>query len=105
MSESAPPDSAAVEQEISALEAGVARLIDELLTLRDRAEHAEVQHRQLEDVLKKSKVDAGDPRSLERRLKELHEENSRLREIIREAKARAERIRSRLVVMEDETSA
>jgi predicted RNase H-like nuclease (RuvC/YqgF family) len=104
MSKSAPPDPAAVEQEIAALEAGVGRLIEELQDLRARAERAETEHRQLEDVLIKSRVDTEDPRSLQNRLRDLTEENSRLRETIREARTRAERIRSRLIVMEDESS-
>jgi predicted RNase H-like nuclease (RuvC/YqgF family) len=104
MSESAPPDPKVVEQELFALEAGVDRLIEELESLRARAERSESAYQELEEVLRKSQVDTEDPRSLEKRLKELAEENSRLREVIREARARAERIRSRLIVMEDESS-
>jgi predicted RNase H-like nuclease (RuvC/YqgF family) len=105
MSESARPDSRAVEREITALESGVARLLEELQELRARAEQAEAEHKQLEDTLRRSAVDAEDPRSLERRLRELSEENSRLREILREARTRADRIRSRLIVLEDESTA
>lgn len=104
MPESAPPDSAAIEQEISALEAGVGQLIRELTGLRERAAAAEREHGRLTGLLLKSGVDAGDPASLERRLRELSDENSRLREILREAKVRADRIRGRLIVMEDESA-
>jgi hypothetical protein len=49
-------------------------------------------------------VDVSDPASLERRLQELTEENFRLKEVLREARTRAKRIRGRLIVMEDESA-
>lgn len=104
MSESASPDPQRVEEELAALEGGVSRLIEELASLRSRTEQAESEHRRLEETLRRSSVDEGDPASLERRLRELTEENSRLREVIREARERADRIRGRLIVMEDEST-
>lgn len=105
MPKSGSPDRSSVETEITALEAGVAKLIEELTATRERADRAEADHRQLDDVLRRSNVDAGDPKSLERRLRELTEENAVLRNVIEEARGRAERIRSRLIVMEDESAA
>lgn len=104
MSGSAPPDRPTVEQELEGLEKAVGRLLDELAGLRVRAESAEAGHRRLEETLRRSRVDAEDPASLERRLRELTEENARLRAVLQEARERAERIRGRLVVIEDESA-
>lgn len=104
MSESVPPDGAAVERELEGLERAVGSLLEELATVRERAQSAESRHRRLEETLRKSKVDGADPEALERRLRELGDENSRLRAVIEEARERAGRIRGRLLVIEDETS-
>jgi predicted RNase H-like nuclease (RuvC/YqgF family) len=104
MSGSATPDRPALERELESLEKAVGRLLDELASLRRRAETAEAGHRRLEETLRRSRVDAGDPASLERRLRELSEENARLRAVLSEARERAERIRGRLIVIEDETA-
>lgn len=104
MPESALPDSAAIERELTALEEGVGRLIQELSDLRQRASSAEDQHERLTRLLKRSGVETNDPESLQRRLEELTEENFRLKEILREARTRADRIRGRLIVMEDESA-
>ena len=104
MPESAPPDPAAIERELKALEEGVGGLIDEITELRQRASSAEDQHARLSGLLRKSGVELADPESLQERLEELTEENFRLKEIIREARVRADRIRGRLIVMEDESA-
>ena len=104
MPESAPHDQAAVERELTALEDGVGKLVQELTDLRQRASTAEDQHAKLTGLLRRSGVELADPESLERRLAELTEENHRLKEIIREARTRADRIRGRLIVMEDESA-
>ncbi|MFO7587646.1 MAG: hypothetical protein R6X22_06190 [Gemmatimonadota bacterium] len=104
MSGSAPPDRPTVERELDGLEKAVGRLLDELADLRRRAQSAEESHRRLEEMLRRSRVDVGDPASLERRLRELTEENSKLRAVLHEARQRAERIRGRLVVIEDDTA-
>lgn len=104
MPESAPRESGAVEKELGALEAGVGRLVRELDEYRSRASVAEREHTRLKGLLSKSGVDASDAGSLERRLQELTEENSRLKEVLREARTRAGRIRARLIVMEDESA-
>ncbi|MDP2469866.1 MAG: hypothetical protein Q8W45_02250 [Candidatus Palauibacterales bacterium] len=104
MPESVPRDVAAVERELGALEKGVDRLVRELEEYRSRTSAAEGEHARLTGLLAKSGVDMSDPASLERRLQELTEENSRLREVLREARIRAKRIRGRLIVMEDESA-
>ena len=104
MPESAPHDPAAIERELMALEAGVGALIEEITDLRQRASSAEDQHARLTGLLKMSGVELSDPESLQKRLEVLTEENFRLKEIIREARVRADRIRGRLIVMEDESA-
>lgn len=104
MPESAPPDPAAIERELKALEEGVGRLLREVADLRRRASDAEEKHTKLTGLLRKSGVELSDPGSLKQRLEDLTEENSRLKEIIREARTRADRIRGRLIVMEDESA-
>jgi len=104
MPESVPRDVAAVERELGALEKGVDRLVRELEEYSSRKTAAEGEHARLTGLLAKSGVDMSDPASLERRLQELTEENSRLREVLREARIRAKRIRGRLIVMEDESA-
>ena len=104
MPESAPRDAAAIEQELSVLEEGVDQLVRELQEYRNRASTAEGEHARLAGLLARSGVDVSDPKSLERRLQELTEENFRLKEVLREARTRAKRIRGRLIVMEDESA-
>jgi hypothetical protein len=104
MPESAPRDPAAIERELGVLEEGVAKLVRELEEYRSRASAAEGEHARLTGLLKKSGVDVSDPSSLEQRLQELTEENFRLKEVLREARTRASRIRGRLIVMEDESA-
>lgn len=104
MSESASPDGAAVAQELEALERAVGALIEELDAMRERVATAEDRRGKLEKTLQASGVKPGQPANLEERLGELSEENNHLRDVIREARERAGRIRGRLIVMEDEAS-
>ena len=104
MPESAPRDPAEIERELGVLEEGVDRLVRELEDFRSRASVAEEEHARLTGLLERSGVDVSDPASLERRLQELTEENFRLKEVLREARTRAKRIRGRLIVMEDESA-
>jgi chromosome segregation ATPase len=104
MSESEPREGMTVEQELEGLERAVGALLDELGRLRRRAEAAEQKHDRLESTLRQSRVDGADPEALEARLRELSEENDRLNAVIEEARERAQRIRSRLIVIEDETA-
>ena len=101
MPESAPRE---IERELGVLEEGVDMLVRELEEYRSRASVAEGEHARLTGLLARSGVDVSDPASLELRLQELTEENFRLKEVLREARARAQRIRGRLIVMEDESA-
>jgi chromosome segregation ATPase len=101
MPESAPRE---IERELGVLEEGVDMLVRELEKYKSRASVAEGEHARLTGLLERSGVDVSDPASLERRLQELTEENSRLKEVLREARTRAQRIRGRLIVMEDESA-
>ncbi|MFC1531025.1 hypothetical protein ACFL5T_02100 [Gemmatimonadota bacterium] len=101
MPESAPRE---IERELGVLEEGVDMLVRELEEYRSRASVAEGEHARLTGLLARSGVDVSDPASLELRLQELTEENSRLKEVLREARTRAQRIRGRLIVMEDESA-
>lgn len=102
MSDSATPDASAVEGQISELEAVLGRLIEELHTLRARASKAETAHRQLQQALRSSPSVPENGGDMEDRLRSLAEENDRLLGLLHEGRSRAERIRSRLIVMEDE---
>jgi chromosome segregation ATPase len=104
MPESAPRDPAAIERELGVLEQSIDRLVRELEEYRGRASLAEGEHARLTGLLQRSGVDVSDPASLGNRLQELTEENSRLKEVLREAHTRAKRIRGRLIVMEDESA-
>lgn len=94
----AEPDLATIER----LEAGVARLLEELSGLRERLEGAEASYEKLRENLDTARREVGDAGDLEARLERLAEENDRLREIVAGARERADRIRSRLMVVEDE---
>ena len=104
MSESAPLEPGAVERELESLERAVAALLDELAGLRKRAETAEARSARLEQSVRSTDGDGTDAASLQRRLGELSAENARLNSVIEEARERAARIRSRLVVIEDEAN-
>ncbi|MDT8435706.1 MAG: hypothetical protein RRA92_03015 [Gemmatimonadota bacterium] len=103
MPASVPPDRPDLETAVDGLERAIGLLLAELAAARSRADRAEERQRRLETTFARSRVDAEDPASLERRLRELSEENARLRAVLQEARERAERIRGRLVVIEDET--
>ncbi len=104
MSESVPPDPQQVEVDMVALEGAVERLMREYVVVRGRAEKAETGYQRLQAILRDSQVESGDPQAFEHRMAELTEENARLRRVIDEGRKRAERIRSRLIVVEDESS-
>ena len=88
--------------ELEALEAAVGRLLERYGELRDRVEEAENARDRLERTLSETGDDGGPPAA--ERLESLDRENRRLRETIEEARQRAARIRSRLIMMEDEVS-
>lgn len=103
MSESETPDAAAVARELESLERAVGALLEELDGLRQRVAAAEDRSGHLAKTLEASGVKPGESADLEKRLTELTSENEHLREVIHEARERADRIRSRLIVMEDES--
>ncbi len=103
MSNSVIPDASMVEEQVSELEIVVGRLVEELQSWRTRARKAEAAHRQLQQALSAARVSgSNDSGDVEARLRELAEENDRLRSRVRDGRVRAERIRRRLIVMEDE---
>jgi len=104
MSESAPLEPGAVERELEGLERAVAALLDELAGLRRRAESAESRSARLEQSSRSADGEGTDVAALQRRLGELSAENARLNAVIEQARERANRIRSRLVVIEDEAN-
>lgn len=104
MSESETPDAATLARELESLERAVGALLEELESLRDRVVAAEDRSGKLERTLEATGVKPGESADLEERLTELTRENEKLRTVIGEAKKRAERIRSRLIVMEDESA-
>ncbi len=87
---------------IQALEKAVIRLLDDFEGLRERAETAEAAYAKLSEALKQSEFDPLDSRDVEGRVQGLAEENARLKQVIDEARERAERIRGRLIMVEDE---
>ncbi|HKK07406.1 MAG TPA: hypothetical protein VKA44_00825 [Gemmatimonadota bacterium] len=91
-----------VEEELASLARVVERLVEEHVALRERAARAEKLERGLSDALEGSELDELSSEQVAGRLRELAEENERLREVIRESRERAERIRGRLILMEDE---
>lgn len=84
------------------LEGAVARLVEAYGDLRERVERAEAARGELADALADAGPEDLDPDEAEARFRELVEENRRLREVVEEGRERAERIRSRLIMMEDE---
>lgn len=103
-SESELPDSTP-EEELRALEETVDRLLEVLESVRERASEAEEAHDELRAALARTEgVEGEEPASVEERLRKLTEENERLRSILDEGREKAERIRSRLVLLEDEST-
>lgn len=90
------------EEELAQLETAVKSLVQGFGSMLDRAVLAEENHRKLAEALRDTDLEQMAPTELQERLEELADENSRLRAIVTEAGKRAERIRSRLMLMEDE---
>ena len=89
--------------ELDALEEAVSLLVERYGELRERVVEAERARDRLEETLAETGDDEGGPPAAER-IESLGQENRRLRETIEEARERAQRIRSRLIMMEDEVS-
>lgn len=103
MSESETADASAVARELESLERAVSALLEELDVMRRRVAAAEDRSGHLQKTLEASGVKPGESADLELRLTELTSENEGLRDVIQKARERADRIRSRLIVMEDES--
>lgn len=104
MSDSESPDAAAVARELDVLERSVGALLDELEALRRRVAEAEAGSADLKQVLASSGVRPGEAADLQGRLVELTAENEKLKSVVGAAREKAARLRSRLIVMEDEAS-
>lgn len=85
------------------LEAAVERLLTAHVRLRERVERLETLEEQLRGAVAGEQLDALDPGKVEERLHALARENRRLREVVEEGRERAERMRSRLIALEDES--
>lgn len=84
------------------LERAVGRLVEAYGDLRERVERTEAARSELTEALAAAGPEDLDPEEAERRFRELADENRRLREVVEEGRERARRIRSRLIMMEDE---
>lgn len=97
-----PEGGAGVEERLATLAEAVERLVDAHVALRERAARSERLQRDLAEALEGADPGTMDSSEVADRLRELAEENGRLREVISESRERVERIRSRLILMEDE---
>jgi hypothetical protein len=93
------PDPAA---EMESLADAVERLLEAYAGLRARADRAEAAERSLADALEGADLEGVGSGEIASRLKEIADENLSLRQVIEESRERAQRIRSRLILMEDE---
>lgn len=98
------PDPAA---EMESLADAVERLLEAFAELRARADRAEGTQRSLFEALEGADLEGADlegvgSAEIASRLKEMADENLSLRKVIEESRERAQRIRSRLILMEDE---
>ena len=100
MPESGPPDGPAMDALLSGLDDAVGRLIEAFAEIRDRATNAEQAYDKLSGALRSG--EAGTGPEVEAGLDRLMAENERLKAVIDEARSRAARIRSQLIVVEDE---
>lgn len=82
---------------------GIGAVLEEVSRLRERVERAEGVQRRMAEALEDGDLADMSADALQERLGELAEENRRLRGVVAEARERADRIRSRLMVVEDET--
>lgn len=107
MPESEPTESGAEEalpeEELRELEETVDRLLERMEALARRARDAEEAHDELREAL--AHADDGDEESvpMDERLRRLSRENERLRSALDQGRERAERIRQRLILLEDES--
>lgn len=89
-----------VEASLDRLSDAVDRMLADYVAIRSRSDELRREYASLRQAVAGSGgADSGD---LEDRLGRLADENKRLRETLMEARTRAERIRNRLAVVEDE---
>lgn len=93
------------EEELRELEETVDQLLERMKALAERAREAEEAHAELRRALSRSGGgDEGEASlPLDERLRQLSQENERLRSLLDQGRERAERIRQRLVLLEDES--
>lgn len=102
MPESERPESDIVDQVLEGLEQSVGALVERFAEVAERLQQIESEHTKLKTTLESSDLDSMDAQQLERRLTDLADDNKQLRRVIKEARQRAQRIRRRLIVLEDE---
>ena len=90
------------ESIIDRLEKAVNGLLAGYEELRAKAADSEHSYRRLTDALQQSELDPLDGSDLQGGIQNLADENDRLRQTLEEARGRADRIRSRLFMVEDE---
>ncbi len=96
----APSRQRQVQAVLDRLSVAVDRVAVEYGATKQRAEQAESEYGQLREVVSGSaSTSSGD---LEERLRQVAAENERLRDALTKARAKAETLRSRLSVVEDE---
>lgn len=91
-----------LEEALRGVEALVARLRRQLSEAREKADRETSARARLEESLEGVLEDGMDAEEMQERIRGLAEENRRLKERMTEARERAERIRGRLIVLEDD---
>lgn len=102
MPESVQPESDVVDQVLESLESSVGALVERFAEVAERLQQMESEHSKLKNTFESSDLDSMDAEQFERRLTDLADHNKQLRQVIKDARARAQRIRRRLIVLEDE---
>lgn len=90
------------DAQLERLEEAMDELLEQFAAARAQAARAESESDELRQALSEAGRTPATTRELEERVEALSEENERLREVLARARERAERIRSRLMVVEDE---
>ncbi len=90
-----------VEAILDRLSDAAGRVASEFESVLERVTRCEAAYEELRKAVQGS-GDAPVPANVEERLAQLNDENRRLRSVLEEARARADRIRSQLEVVEDE---
>ncbi|MFV1986672.1 MAG: hypothetical protein ACC682_05300 [Gemmatimonadota bacterium] len=89
-----------IDEVLDRLTAAVERVLADYETIRSRSSEMQQEYRSLREAV--SETGGADSGDIEQRLSMLASENKALREILVQARERAQRIRSQLVVVEDE---